>query len=235
MDQAQLERAHRRLLSEIEAEARATAGWTGRAQFSEPVMAAIAKVPRHAFVSPGQLAFAYDNRPLPIGHGQTISQPYIVAVMTDLLDLTPSDRVLEVGAGCGYQAAVLAEVAAEVFTVELIRELGEETQMRLARLGYDRVALRIGDGYEGWPEQGPFDGIIVTSAPPHIPAALAEQLKPGGRLVIPVGERGETQMLYRCVKRTDGSLSEERKLPVAFVPMVPGAQVPGLGDGQRGR
>lgn len=212
--------ARRRLAEEIEAEARETQGWTGRAAYSPRVMAAMNSVPRHKFVAPSDQALAYVNRPLAIGHGQTISQPYIVAVMTDLLDLRPDDRVLEVGTGCGYQAAVLAEVAGRIYTIEIIRELGEEAAARLKDLGYDNIETRIGNGYEGWPEEAPFDAVMVTSAPPQIPMALVDQLKIGGRMVVPVGFPGETQMLYRCVKREDGTLDKERKLPVAFVPMV---------------
>jgi len=212
--------ARRRLMEEIEAEARETQGWTGRATYSDRVMAAMAKVPRHEFVPSPDLSMAYINRPLAIGHGQTISQPYIVAVMTDLLDLQPDDRVLEIGTGCGYQAAVLAEIAERVYTVEIVKELAEKTQRRLRQLGYENIETRIGNGYEGWPEAAPFDAVMITSAPPRIPVALVDQLKPGGRMVVPVGSRNETQMLYRCVKREDGTLDKERKLPVAFVPMV---------------
>lgn len=212
--------ARRRLTEEIEAEARQTESWTGRATYSDRVMAAIAKVPRHAFVSTADLSAAYDNRPLAIGHGQTISQPYIVAVMTDLLDLQLTDRVLEIGTGCGYQAAVLAKLVERVYTVEIVEELAIAARERLHDLGYTNIETRLGNGYEGWPDAAPFDAIIVTSAPPHIPAALVDQLRPGGRMVLPVGGRNETQMLYRCVKRPDGTLDKTRKLPVAFVPMV---------------
>jgi len=214
--------AHQRLLKEIESEALDTQSWTGRARYSDRVMAAMARVPRHAFVPKWELPFAYANRPLGIGHGQTISQPYIVAVMTDLLDLSEDDRVLEVGTGCGYQAAVLAEVAGRVYTLECVPDLADHARARLHRLGYRNVEVRVGDGYRGWPEEAPFDAIVVTAAPPGIPPALGEQLKPGGRMVIPVGLRNETQMLYRCVKEPDGRLSKEAKLPVAFVPMVEG-------------
>ena len=212
--------ARRRLMEEIEAEARETQGWTGRATYSDRVMAAMAKVPRHEFVPSPDLSMAYINRPLAIGHGQTISQPYIVAVMTDLLDLQPDDRVLEIGTGCGYQAAVLAEIAKRVYSVEIVKELAEKTQRRLRQLGYENIETRIGNGYEGWPEAAPFDAVMITSAPPRIPEAIVDQLKPGGRMVVPVGSRNETQMLYRCIKREDGTLDKERKLPVAFVPMV---------------
>lgn len=214
--------AHQRLLREIGSEARDTESWTGRATYSDRVMAAMARVPRHEFVPEWEIPFAYANRPLGIGHGQTISQPYIVAVMTDLLDLNEDDRVLEVGTGCGYQAAVLAETAGQVYTLESVPELAEQARLRLQRLGYRNVTVRVGDGYRGWPEGAPFDAIMVTAAPPEIPPALGEQLKTGGRMVIPVGGRNETQMLYRCVKQADGTLSKEAKLPVAFVPMVEG-------------
>jgi protein-L-isoaspartate(D-aspartate) O-methyltransferase len=214
--------AHKRLLKEIESEARDTQSWTGRAMYSDRVMRAMARVLRHEFVPEWELPFSYANRPLGIGHGQTISQPYIVAVMTDLLDLEEDDRVLEVGTGCGYQAAVLAETAGQVYTLESVSELAEQARLRLQRLGYRNVTLRVGDGYRGWPEEAPFDAIMVTAAPPEIPPALGEQLKTGGRMVIPVGHRNETQMLYRCVKQADGTLSKEAKLPVAFVPMVEG-------------
>lgn len=214
--------AHQRLLRDIESEARDTGSWTGRATYSDRVMAAMARVPRHEFVPEWEIPCAYANRPLGIGHGQTISQPYIVAVMTDLLDLKEDDRVLEVGTGCGYQAAVLAETAGHVYTLESVPELAEQARFRLRRLGYRNVTVRVGDGYRGWPEEAPFDAIMVTAAPPEIPPALGEQLRTGGRMVIPVGRRNETQMLYRCVKQADGTLSKEAKLPVAFVPMVEG-------------
>ena len=211
---------HRRLLAEIEAEARDTKSWTGREAFSGAVMEAMARVPRHEFVRQGDEAAAYVNRPLPIGHGQTISQPYIVAVMTDLLDLGPADRVLEIGTGSGYQAAVLAEVAARVYTVEVIESLARSAIARLGRLGYDTVEVRAGDGNEGWPEQAPFDAIMVTAAPRAIPEPLVEQLKAGGRMVIPIGRVHWTQTLYLGVKGDDGKLKARKTLPVAFVPLV---------------
>ncbi len=225
MDDEELRRAQRDLLAEIAADARDTVHWTGRESFSEPVMAAMAKVPRHEFVLSEDVAYAYANRPRMIGHGQTISQPYMVAVMTDLLDLGPEDRVLEIGAGSGYQAAVLAEVAGRVFTVEVVEALANGARERLRRLGYDNVEVRTGDGYAGWPEEAPFDGIMVTAAPDSIPGTLGQQLKPGRRMVIPVGLPYETQTLYVCVKEADGGLKTERSLPVAFVPMVHGRQI----------
>lgn len=223
MTEKQFAEARRRLIEVIEAEARQTASWTGRPRFSDRVMAALAAVPRHEFVADWEHPSAYDNRPLAIGHGQTISQPYIVAVMTDLLDLAPQDRVLEIGTGCGYQAAVLAAVGGQIYSVEVIPTLAEAARQRLARLGCSNVHVRVDDGYTGWPEEAPFDAIIVTAAPPSIPHALVDQLAPGGRMVIPVGAAGDSQMLYRCVREADGSLTKEQKLPVAFVPMVPGS------------
>ncbi|MGF1640902.1 MAG: protein-L-isoaspartate(D-aspartate) O-methyltransferase [Rhodospirillales bacterium] len=219
-DEAWFAEERRQLLREIEAEALATRSWTGRARYADRVMAAIARVPRHEFVPEAQRRSAYANRPLAIGYGQTISQPYIVAVMTDLLDLEPTDRVLEIGTGCGYQAAVLAQVAGRVYTIEFVPELAEQARARLRRLGCRNVEVRVGDGHRGWPEEAPFDAIMVTAAPPAFPTALGTQLKLGGRMVIPVGLRDETQMLYRCVREADGGLSKEAKLPVAFVPMV---------------
>jgi protein-L-isoaspartate(D-aspartate) O-methyltransferase len=214
--------AQERLLREIVAETAETESWTGRRSIADAVLRALQRVPRHEFVPPLERPFAYDNRPLAIGHGQTISQPYIVAIMTDLLDIEPGDKVLEIGTGCGYQAAVLAELAGRVITLEVVPELARHARDRLARLGYRNVDVRVGDGFAGCPDEAPFDGIIVTAAPIDFPPALVQQLKPNGRLVIPIGPRGETQMLYRCVKLPDGTLLQERKLPVAFVPMVQG-------------
>jgi protein-L-isoaspartate(D-aspartate) O-methyltransferase len=223
-DDDETSRAHLTLLLTIASEVAETESWTGRAALADRVIQAVAKVPRHAFVPERDRASAYDNRPLGIGHGQTISQPFIVAVMTDLLDLGPADRVLEIGTGCGYQTAMLAELAAQVFSLEVVPELARAARDRLARLGYGNVDVRTGDGFRGLPEAAPFDAVIVTAAPVGFPPALAEQLAVGGRLVIPVGPRGETQMLYRCVRQPDGTLLKERKLPVAFVPMVEGSE-----------
>lgn len=222
MNRDQLSEAHLRMLREIEEGARGTESWTGRRGFSEAVMAAMARVRRHLFVPVEQQAMAYVNHPLPIGFGQTISQPYMVACMTDLLEVDRKSRVLEIGTGCGYQTAVLAEVAGRVFSVEIVPELAESAKERLIRLGYDNIRVREGDGWQGWPEKAPFDAIMVTAAPECIPDALVEQLETGGRLVVPVGARYSTQMLLVCIKRPDGSLEERRSLPVAFVPMVHG-------------
>ena len=220
--QAKRTKAWTRLLDEIEAEARDTATWTGRKRFSDRVMAAIASVPRHRFVPAHEATAAYINRPLPIGHGQTISQPYMVAVMTDLLDLGTTDRVLEVGTGCGYQAAILATVAARVYSIEVVPELARDAAERLASLGYDNVEVRAGDGFAGWAEEAPFDAVIVTAAPERVPPALIDQLKPGGRMVIPIGPDRDLQILHVGAKAQDGTFKTVPTLPVAFVPMVPG-------------
>ena len=206
------------LLAEIESEAAATATYTGRAVFSAAVMAVMAKVPRHRFVPLELEGAAYINAPLAIGFGQTISQPYIVALMTDLLDLHPASVVLEIGCGSGYQAAVLAELSARVYTVELVETLAETARSRLRDLGYGNVEVLSGDGYYGWAEHGPYDGILVTSAAPDIPPPLLEQLKPGGRLVIPIGLPYGSQNLVLVKKGTDGSIRRRSVLPVAFVP-----------------
>jgi protein-L-isoaspartate(D-aspartate) O-methyltransferase len=210
----------RRLVREIEAEVRATERYTGRAQLSAPVIAAMARVERHRFVPAEYVRHAYDNRPLPIGHGQTISQPFIVALMTDLLDPKPEHTVLEVGTGSGYQAAVLAECVRKVYTIEIVAPLGERARATLAALGYRNVEVRIGDGYLGWPEAAPFDGIVVTAAPEHVPQPLIDQLKPGGRLVIPVGPQLAGQDLLLVTKEADGRTVSRRKLPVRFVPLT---------------
>ena len=188
------------------------------------VLAAMRKVPRHLFVPAEMVPSAYADQPLPIGHGQTISQPYIVGFMTEALELKPCDRVLEIGTGSGYQAAVLAELAAEVFSIEIVEPLGKEVALRLRDLGYSRIKLRIGDGYRGWPEAAPFDAIMVTAAPDHIPPALVDQLAPGGRLVLPVGRF--FQELVR-IRRTPQGIKQEELLPVRFVPMVGEAEKPG--------
>jgi len=182
----------------------------------------MAAVPRHEFVDPNHRAAAYANRPQPIGFGQTISQPYIVALMTDLLDLAETDRVLEIGTGCGYQAAVLAELAAKVYSIETVAALADAAGRRLGSLGYANVEIRLGDGFAGWPSEAPFDAVIVTAAPERMPEALVEQLRPGGRMVIPIGRARETQTLVRVTKDADGRVTEQAGLPVAFVPMVEG-------------
>jgi protein-L-isoaspartate(D-aspartate) O-methyltransferase len=184
------------------------------------VLAAMHKVPRHEFVPEQSRDLAYADTALAIGHGQTISQPYVVAVMTELLRLKPSDRVLEIGTGSGYQAAVLAEIAAEVYTIEIIRPLANTAAELLKRLGYGTVQVKCGDGFLGWPEHAPFDAIIVTCAVDPIPEPLIKQLKPGGRLVIPEGQPMSEQWLVLVEKDPSGQISRRRVLPVAFVPMT---------------
>jgi protein-L-isoaspartate(D-aspartate) O-methyltransferase len=210
-----------RLVAEVDAMYAETERETGLARMSPPVSQALGKVARERFVPPGQRDLAYRNQPLPIGNGQTISQPYIVALSTDLLQPRPEHVVLEVGTGSGYQAAMLAEVVKQVYTIELIEELGRSAAARLAELGYRNVEVRIGDGYAGWPEKAPFDGIIVTAAAPKIPPALVAQLRPGGRMVIPVGSDGWVQYLKVVTKRADSGYDERDIIPVRFVPLVP--------------
>jgi protein-L-isoaspartate(D-aspartate) O-methyltransferase len=186
------------------------------------VLAALTRVPRHLFVPGDVRVQAYDDTPLPIGHGQTISQPYIVALMSSLLAVKPGDRVLEIGTGSGYQAAVLAALGAEVWSLEIVEPLGEQARRTLADLGYENVHVRIGDGYQGWHAEAPFDGVIVTAAPPRIPKPLLDQVKAGGRIVVPVGE--VWQDLRVLTKRPDGTFDERTVLPVRFVPMTGEAQ-----------
>jgi protein-L-isoaspartate(D-aspartate) O-methyltransferase len=211
-----------RMIADIARIARETAGETGRAAFSEPVMRAMGRVERHRLVPPDQVALAYRNHPLPIGERQTISQPYVVALSTDLVDPQPHHVVLDIGTGSGYQAAVLAELVRKVYSVEIIEALGRTARERLAALGYRNIEIRIGDGYRGWEEKGPFDAIVVAAAAPRIPPALVAQLKPGGRMVIPVGERSGAQELTLVEKRADGSVAVKKVLPVRFVPLVEG-------------
>jgi protein-L-isoaspartate(D-aspartate) O-methyltransferase len=187
---------------------------------SEPVLAAMRKVPRHAFVPAAIASQAYEDRPLPIGHEQTISQPEIVAMMTELAAVGPGDRVLEIGTGSGYQAAVLAELGAEVYTIEIVEPLGWTAASTLAVLGYGRIKTRIGDGYKGWPEAAPFDAIVVTAAPPKVPEPLKRQLEPGGRLVVPVGERYQNLLVITRAAAGQEGYTERSVAPVRFVPMV---------------
>jgi protein-L-isoaspartate(D-aspartate) O-methyltransferase len=222
-----LHQARARLLDEIALDYRETADYTGLRAMSPAVRRAMGKVPRENFVDDEDADQAYVNRPLSIGHGQTISQPYIVALMTDLLAVEAGDRVLEIGTGSGYQAAVLGELGAEVYTIEIVAPLGEQARERLARMGYDRVHVRIGDGNLGWPEAAPFDGIIVTAAGP-IPPALVEQLAPDGRLVMPVGVSGGDQELVVITRNPDGTLNQTPRLPVRFVPLT--GDTTGRGD-----
>lgn len=203
----------------------ATPRWTGsEAVRDSRVLDSMRKTPRHRFVSAELAAYAYNDRPLPIGYGQTISQPYIVAKMTELLEPKAEHRVLEIGTGSGYQAAVLSPLVAQVYSIEIIEPLGTAARRRLDTLGYKNVEARVGDGYFGWPEKGPFDGIIVTASANHIPPPLVEQLKPGGRMVIPVGNPFQTQMLMLVTRGSKGphDLQVRNLMPVAFVPLVGG-------------
>ena len=208
------------MVETIVALTRETAAETGRASLDSRVLTAMNKVPRHRFVPADQEPNAYANRPLPIGNGQTISQPFIVALMTDMLGLKATDRVLEIGTGCGYQAAVLAELAREVYTIEIVAPLAREAAARFAALGYRNVNARSGDGYRGWPAHAPFDAIIVTAAAPEVPPALIEQLKPGGKLVIPVGAQWSGQELRIIEKDQHGKTTTRNALPVRFVPLT---------------
>jgi protein-L-isoaspartate(D-aspartate) O-methyltransferase len=208
------------MVSDIEREVAYTRGMIGRAALSESVMNAIRDVPREAFVPEAERRFAFENGPLPIGCGQTISQPYIVALMTDLLQIDDSAVVLEVGTGSGYQAAVLARVAKQVFTVEIIQTLATQAAETLTNLGFKNVSCRCVDGFFGWPEHAPYDAIMVTAAASEIPPPLIEQLKPGGRLVIPVGHPFDYQNLVLVEKSLAGEVSERTILGVAFVPLT---------------
>jgi protein-L-isoaspartate(D-aspartate) O-methyltransferase len=212
--------AMRHMLAEIRADARDTEPYTGQAAIGPAVLDAMREVPREQFVPANASDYAYENRPLPIGHGQTISQPFIVALMTDLLEPQPDDRVLEIGTGSGYQAAVLAKLVAEVYTIEIIPELARTAAAVLMRLGYTNVHVEIGDGWHGWPAAAPFDGIIVTAVAPEPPPELLAQLEPGGRLVMPLGEESRGQMLVVLTKQADGSVDRRDVLPVQFVPLT---------------
>ena len=211
-----------RLLAEVDATYAETRFETGLARMSPAVRAALGKVERHRLVPGDQAGLAYRNHPLPIGHGQTISQPYIVALSADLIAPQPQHVVLEVGTGSGYQAAVLAEIVRQVYTIEIVESLARSAEQSLAALGYRNIEVRVGDGYAGWPERAPFDGIVVTAAAPRVPPALVAQLKPGGRMVIPVGDRWEVQQLVLVTKDAAGGVSQKNVLPVRFVPLVPG-------------
>ncbi|HEY5598691.1 MAG TPA: protein-L-isoaspartate(D-aspartate) O-methyltransferase [Kiloniellales bacterium] len=238
---AALRAARQAMVLEIAAEVRATRRHLGKEALDARVMAAMGKVPRHAFVPPVNRPYAYENRPQPIGHGQTISQPYMVAIMTDLAAVGPKDRVLEIGTGCGYQTAVLAELAARVYSVEVVPELANQAAARLRELGYGNVELRIGDGALGWPERAPFDAIVVTAAAwRRVPPTLIDQLAPGGRVVVPVDRSkaaarypftAQEQDLQLITKDAAGKITERSVLPVAFVPLVEGSAIPG----QRGK
>ncbi|MCD2450002.1 protein-L-isoaspartate(D-aspartate) O-methyltransferase [Methylicorpusculum oleiharenae] len=219
-EEADYMKQRQRLVDLIEADVRLTSQFLGKDALDEPVMKALRKVPRHEFVPEDLRAFAYQNKPLPIGQGQTISQPYIVAIMTDLLGLTKNSRVLEIGTGSAYQAAVLAEVAGNVYSIEIIEALGHKAAGLLKSLGYETVQTRVGDGYYGWEAAAPFDAIIVTASASHIPPPLVKQLKPGGRMIIPVGSRFTVQHLVLVTKDDDNRVTTRQILPVSFVPLT---------------
>ena len=210
----------RDMLDAIEESVRQTADYTGKSRLSEAVMEQMGTVPRHEFVPAHQRPHAYLNTPLSIGHEQTISQPLIVALMTDFLEPEPGDVMLEVGTGSGYQAAVLSGLVSELYSIEIIPELAQRAAADLQRLGYDNVVVKAGDGYLGWPEHAPFDGIIVTAAADEIPPPLIEQLKPGARMLIPVESGVGYQELLVVEKAADGSVSSRSILPVRFVPLT---------------
>lgn len=209
-----------RLWDAVELQISRLRGELGFAQLSPPVRQALEQVPRHLFVPESQRPQAYENRPLPIGYGQTISQPLIVALMTELLDVGPGDRVFELGTGSGYQAAVLDALGCQVYSVEIIPELARSASAVLEAQGYDDVETRIGDGYFGWPEAAPFDAIIVTAASDHIPPPLVQQLRPGGRMLIPVGGRYATQQLVLVTRDEQGLVTTREITPVRFVPLT---------------
>ena len=216
----QYEDARRKMVAAIEADVRDTSFYINKKSLDPRVMSVMGTVERHRFVPPGEQSRAYANQPLPIGHGQTISQPYIVALMTDLIGVAPGDKVLEIGTGSGYQAAVLAEMGAEVYTIEIIEPLADRAAKLLADLGYDRVKTRQGDGYFGWNEEAPFDAMVVTAAVDHVPPPLIRQLKPGGVMVLPVGSRFLVQQLVLVAKDSAGSITTRQILPVRFVPLT---------------
>ena len=208
------------MIAAVLADVRETKSHLGKNALDDRVMAALREVPRHAFVPAEQTARAYENAALPIGFGQTISQPYVVAVMTDLLAIAPDHHVLEIGTGCGYQTAILARLARRVFSVELLGDLATSARERLGRLGVANVEIRIGDGREGWPDHAPYDAIMVTAAAREIPEPLLAQLKPGGRMAIPLGDSMRGQQLTLVEKDAGGRVTQRAILPVAFVPLV---------------
>ena len=209
-----------RMLNDIEMEVHLTRHLIGKNSFDNRVMAAMKQVPRHEFLPPDLRYCAYDNGPAPIGSGQTISQPYIVALMSDLLDTKPTDIILEIGTGSGYQAAILSRLVQQVYSIEIIEELADTARKHLVRLGYGNVEVRNDDGYFGWPEHAPYDGVIVTAAAPHIPPSLIKQLRPGARLVIPVGFPYSYQELMVVEKKANGEIETQKVLGVGFVPLT---------------
>ena len=212
----------RAMVADIRVIARNVGPVAGKSAIGPDVLDVMERIPRHLFVPEGVRSHAYEDRPLPIGFGQTISQPYIVALMTDLLDLKGGEAVLEVGTGSGYQAAVLAHLVRRVNTIEIVPELAEISARRFEALGYMSVSRRQGDGYYGWPEKAPFDAIVVTAAASHVPPPLIAQLKPGGRMIIPLGNHFFTQVLMIVEKGRDGAVRTRQLLPVRFVPLTGG-------------
>lgn len=209
-----------RMLNDIDMEVHLTRHLIGKNSFDDRVMAAMKRVPRHEFLPEGLRFCAYDNGPVSIGSGQTISQPYIVALMSDLLNTEPSGIILEIGTGSGYQAAILSQLVQQVYSVEIIEDLAIEARKRLNKLGYKNIEVRNDDGYSGWPEHAPYDGIIVTAAAPHIPQPLIDQLRTGARLVIPVGLPYSYQELMIVEKMSNGKIETRQVLGVAFVPLT---------------
>ncbi len=212
--------ARKKLLTEIQLDVKRTGFLTGKDSLNSRVVDALDKVPRHKFVRPGDEKYAYENRPLRIGYGQTISQPYIVAIMTELLNVDATDKILEIGTGSGYQAAILSVLTKSVFSIEIIEPLAKQARLRLSRLNYDNVQVRMADGYYGWEDEAPFDAIVVTAAATHVPPPLVNQLKPGGIMVIPVGSQFLTQQLMLVEKSSDGTVRTRQVLPVSFVPLT---------------
>ena len=212
--------ARKNMLHEIQRDMQLTAVFTNKKQLNDNVANAILTIPRHKFVRPDDEDHAYENRPLRIGYGQTISQPYIVALMTELLQLNAGDKVLEIGTGSGYQAAILSSLVKSVYTIEIIEPLGKQAKMRFNRLGYKNITSKVADGYYGWQTVAPFDAIIVTAAASHVPAPLIQQLKVGGQMVIPVGSPFLTQQLMLVEKSNDGKVRSKQILPVSFVPLT---------------
>lgn len=214
------EELRHKMVEEVVADVAAEISYSGGSTLSPSVVAAMQKVKRHLFVPPSQIVNAYLNRPLPIGYGQTISQPLIVAMMTDLMQVKKDDKVLEIGTGSGYQAAILAEIVKSVYSIEIIHPLGKQAAKRLKLLGYKNVEVKLGDGYYGWPEEALFDAIIVTAAASHVPPPLLKQLKPGGKMLIPLGMHFMAQYLMLVEKQMDGSVTSKQILPVRFVPFT---------------
>ncbi len=210
------------MIRDIVDETRYVGRMTGRSEISRSVLAAMERVPRELFVGPAMLQHAFDNSPLPIGSGQTISQPFIVALMTDVAAPEPHDKVLEVGTGSGYQTAILAELVNQLYTVEILPGMARAARQRLDTIGYNNIHYRVGDGRNGWPEEAPFDIILVTAAAVEVPPTLIEQLRPGGRMVLPMGERYAAQELVLLEKDDQGAVSQSSLLPVAFVPLTSG-------------